>query len=131
MGEQKRHKLRWLSQNLPEGVVVDAAWLTKNGFPANLRHKYVAAGWLEHPMPRVFRRPRGPISWEQVVISLQTLLELDLIVGGRNALELHGHTHYLEQATSAVYLYGPTRPPTWVRSVMDDVRFLYRDDRKL
>jgi hypothetical protein len=131
MGEQKAHKLRWLSQQLPEGVVVDAAWLTKNGFPANLRNKYVAAGWLDHPAPRVFRRRQGPISWQQVVISLQTLLELDVIVGGRTALDLHGHSHYLEQATTAVYLYGPSRLPTWLKALVPDVKFFHRDDRKI
>ena len=130
MSEQKAHKLRWLSQQLPEGVVVDAAWLTKNGFPANLRNKYVAAGWLDHPAPRVFRRRQGPISWEQVVISLQTLLELDVIVGGRTALDLHGHSHYLEQTTTAVYLYGPSRLPTWLKALVPDVQFFHRDDRK-
>ncbi|TFV39092.1 hypothetical protein E4K65_40630 [Bradyrhizobium niftali] len=47
--------------------------------------------WLEQPARSVFRRPRGTLSWRQVVISLQTILNYSpLVVGGRSALELQG-----------------------------------------
>jgi hypothetical protein len=51
-----------------------------------------------------------------VVISLQTLLEHRLIVGGRTALELQGFAHYL--ATTGpreIHLYGEQKPPGLVR----------------
>lgn len=66
-------KLNSLTQQLPEGLLVDSTWLEQQGYSRALRHQYVAAGWLEQSGRGVFRRPRGQLSWEQVVISLQTL----------------------------------------------------------
>jgi hypothetical protein len=104
MAEQKKSKLNWLERNLPEGLVVDAAWLTHHGYSTSLRSQYVAAGWLEQPARGVYRRPRGTLSWQQAVISLQTLLAQPLTVGGRAALELQGFAHYLAPQTSEVHL---------------------------
>lgn len=71
------------------------------------------------------------MSWQQIVISLQTLLEQDLAVGGRTAIELHGYAHYLSQTTSSVFLYGPKPPPTWLNGLSHTVRFVYRNDGRL
>src|SRR5882672_9066428 len=90
VSEQKTGKINQLEKKLPEGLLVDAAWLEKHGYYGSLRKKYVDVGWLEQPAHRVYRRPRGGLSWEQAVISLQTLLEFPVIVGGRTALELQG-----------------------------------------
>jgi hypothetical protein len=83
MAERKEKKLNWLERNLPEGLVVDAAWLTGRGYSTSLRSQYVSAGWLEQPTRGVYRRARGSLSWQQVVISLQALLEFPVVVGGR------------------------------------------------
>lgn len=71
--------------------MVDAAWLRRHGYAANLLAKYEHAGWLQQPVHRVYTRPRCPLVWQQAVISLQTLLARNLVVGGRSALELHGY----------------------------------------
>jgi Transcriptional regulator, AbiEi antitoxin, Type IV TA system/Transcriptional regulator, AbiEi antitoxin N-terminal domain len=131
MAKQKQSSINWLEHHLPEGLMVDAAWLASKGYSTSLRTQYVAAGWLSQPVRRVYQRPRGEMSWQQIVISLQTLLERDLAVGGRTALELHGYAHYLSQTTSVVYLYGPKPPPTWLTDLGDRVSFLYRNDGKL
>ena len=78
MAERVERKLNRLERLLPEGLLVDAAWLTEHGYSTSLRSQYVAAGWLEQPTRRVYRRKRGSLSWQQVVISLQTLLDWDL-----------------------------------------------------
>ena len=132
MAEQTGQKLKWLEKNLPEGLVVDAAWLTEHGYSTGLRRQYVTAGWLEQPARQVYRRPRGTLSWQQVVISLQTLLlRSPLTVGGRTALELQGYAHYLPQRQIAVHLYGPSAPPTWLVKLPLDVRFVYHNSEKL
>src|SRR5690349_20151600 len=105
MSTRKSKKLNRLQKQLPEGLIVDAAWLTRHGYSTALRHKYVAGGWLIQPAPRVYQRPRGPLLWQQVVISLQTLLGHDLLVGGRAALELQGFAHYLRQTVGTVHLH--------------------------
>lgn len=131
MTEQTTKKLNWLEKNLPEGLLVDAAWLTKHGYSSSLRSQYVAAGWLEQPARGVFRRSRGTLRWEQVVISLQTLLEVPIIVGGRTALELQGYAHFLAQETAEVHLYGVKPWPTWPNKLPLNTRFVFHNSGRL
>jgi hypothetical protein len=131
MAKQIQGKLNYLEHHLPEGLLVDAAWLTKKGYSTSLRSQYVAGGWLEQPARQVYRRPRGSLRWQQVVISLQTLLGYPLTVGGRTALELQGYAHYLAHQTKEVHLYGPERPPTWLNKLRLGVRFLYHNSQKI
>src|SRR5689334_18105292 len=113
MGVETGSKLNRLTRGLPEGLVVDAHWLEKRGYYASLRKKYVALGWLAQPAHGVYRRPRGTLTWQQVVISLQTLLEVPVVVGGKTALELQGFAHYLSSELTSVHLYGQKPMPTW------------------
>jgi hypothetical protein len=125
------NKLNQLEHLLPEGLVTDAAWLGKHGYSSSLRSQYVSAGWLEQPTRQVFRRTRGSLNWQQVVISLQTLLAKNLVVGGRTALELQGYSHYLAHETKEVHLYGPKRPPAWVDKLALEVQFRYHSSERL
>ena len=94
--KQSTSILNRLMADLPEGLIIDSAWLADRGVSSGLRAYYVKSGWLEQPVRGVYRRPRGPLSWEQVVISLQTILGgKPLVVGGRTALALEGFEHYL------------------------------------
>ncbi len=131
VSEQKQGTLNWLDRHVPAGLVVDAAWLADHGYYPSLLHKYVSAGWLEKPANRVYRRPAGKLTWEQVVISLQTLLQTSLTVGGRTALELQGFAHYLSHDRLEVHLYGPKPPPRWLEKLPVGVRFLYHNDKRL
>ncbi len=45
MAEQKISLLNRLGKDLPEGLVVDAAWLEERGMASNLRAYYVKNGW--------------------------------------------------------------------------------------
>jgi hypothetical protein len=131
MAKQNRIKLNYLVHHLPEGLLVDAAWLSKKGYSTSLRSQYVAGGWLKQPARQVYWRPRGPLRWQEVVISLQTLLGYPLTVGGRTALELQGYAHYLAHQTKEVHLYGPKRPPTWLNKLRLGVHFLYHNSQRL
>jgi hypothetical protein len=111
--------------------VVDAAWLDRHGYSRSLRSHYVSAGWLEQPTHRVYRRPQGSLSWEAVVISLQTKLGLPLVVGGRTALQVQGFSHYLSETVREVHLYGPTPPPTWIEKLPLDVTFCHHNSERL
>jgi hypothetical protein len=128
---QTEDKLNWLEHHLPEGLVVDAAWMSAHGYSTALRSQYGAAGWLKQPARRVYQRPRGTLAWQPVVISLQTLLRYDLLVGGLTALELQGFAHYVRRNTSFIHLSGPRKPPTWLDKLLPDARFIYRNDTTL
>ena len=132
MAKHSTSKLNSLDRDLPEGLLVDAAWLSKHGFSTSLRSQYVAAGHLQQPARRVYwRPPHGPIRWQQVVISLRMMLGYPLLVGGRTALELHGYAHYLTHDVREVHLYGPKPPPTWLPALPLAERFVYHNDRRL
>jgi Transcriptional regulator, AbiEi antitoxin, Type IV TA system/Transcriptional regulator, AbiEi antitoxin N-terminal domain len=111
---QITNKLNSLTRQLPEGLLVDAAWLEQQGYSRALRHQYVGANWLEQPARGVFRRPRGELTWEQVIVSLQHLLKFPVSIGGRSALELAGYAHYLSQAPTQIHLYTDKKLPSWL-----------------
>jgi hypothetical protein len=142
MGMQIGSKLNRLQRDLPEGLVVDAAWLERRGYSSALRSKYASHGWLEQVARGVYRRPTAllsgpqkkdePLRWQHVVISLQTVLERPFIVGGRTALELQGFAHYLGAGElREVHLYGNERPPTWIGKLKLETKFVFHNAKKL
>ncbi|WP_256890033.1 type IV toxin-antitoxin system AbiEi family antitoxin [Acidomonas methanolica] len=124
-------KLNRLQQALPEGLLADAAWMEARGYSSALRSQYVRSGWLESPARRVYRRSRTPLTWQQVIVSLQTVLALPLTVGGRTALEQQGYAHYLSTSVREVHLYGPKSPPTWLPNLTLDVAFHWHNSLRL
>lgn len=131
MAGQNDRPLNRLERELPEGLLVDTAWLKQRGYSRQLLNHYVGAGWLEQPARGVYRRPRGHVSWQRTIISLQSLLEYPLAVGGRTALELQGYAHYLRQGTEAVHLYGPKAPPAWLKKLPLRTLFIHHNSLKL
>ncbi|MGH7812405.1 MAG: type IV toxin-antitoxin system AbiEi family antitoxin domain-containing protein [Candidatus Binataceae bacterium] len=130
VGQQTPH-LNLLERQLPEGLLVTSSWLRRHGYSRQLLSHYVRNGWLRQPARGVYQRPRGSLSWQQAIISLQTVLKTPLVVGGRTALEIQGYAHYLRQTMKEVHLYGAEPPPTWLEKLPAKVRFIYRNSRKL
>jgi hypothetical protein len=144
MGTQTASKLNRLQHDLPEGLVVDAAWLERRGYSSALRSKYATRGWLEQVARGVYRRPtaqlpdpnknkkNGRVRWQHVVVSLQTVLGQRLAVGGRTALELQGFAHYLGAGEMReVHLYGRERPPRWVGKLNLETKFVFHNAGRL
>jgi Transcriptional regulator, AbiEi antitoxin, Type IV TA system/Transcriptional regulator, AbiEi antitoxin N-terminal domain len=123
--------LNRLEAELPEGVLVNTAWLKAHGYSRQLLSHYVSAGWLDQPVRGVYRRPRGSLAWQQLVVSLQTFLEYPLAVGGRTALELQGYAHFLSRKEPQVHLYGPKSPPGWLGHLRLSAQFKYHSDKRL
>lgn len=127
MAIQNREKLNKLARELPEGLLVDASWLEQRGYSRSLRSQYVAAGWLSRPARGVYSRPRGVLAWQQVVISLQALLDVPVSVGGRTALEQQGYAHYLSQSHRQVHLYSDAKLPGWLGKLASDWIFVFHN----
>ncbi|WP_405232059.1 type IV toxin-antitoxin system AbiEi family antitoxin domain-containing protein [Lentisalinibacter salinarum] len=123
MSEQKYKKINQLEKDLPEGLLVDAAWMERNGYYGSLRSRYLNADWLEQPARGVYRRRRGSLSWEQVVISLQTLMQFPVSVGGRTALETQGYAHYLSHRQQTIHLYADQKLPGWLGKLPVEQKF--------
>lgn len=131
MAAQTGTKLNRLLHDIPDGLFVDTGWLEARGYSRSLRKQYVQAGWLERPASKLYRRPSEPLRWEQVVLSLQNLLEIPFIVGGRTALELQGFAHYLAHETREVHLYGQGKPPGWLKELKVGPRFVIHNGERL
>lgn len=121
---QSKNKLNSLKHLLPEGLLVDAGWMEGRGYSRSLRSQYVAAGWLVQPVRGVYKQPLGHLGWEQVVISLQTLLKHQVSVGGRTALEQQGYGHYLYMKEQLVHLYSDEKLPGWLTKLPDCPEFV-------
>lgn len=128
---QIESKLNRLNQILPEGLLADAAWFERQDYSRSLRSQYVSSGWLQQPARGVFRRPQGQVSWEQAVISLQTLMAYPLTVGGRTALELQGYAHYLPQSQKVIHLYCDNKSPSWLHKLPLKERFITHNRMRL
>ncbi len=142
MASETSSKLNRLQQLLPEGMVVDAAWLEANGYSHPLRQKYVANGWLEILARSVYRRPAaklvgterdgGDVEWRLVVLSLQNLMRVGVSVGGRTALDLQGFAHYLPaKGPREVHLYASERLPGWLDKLPASGRFVVHKQNRL
>jgi len=106
-----------IEDQLPEGRVVDRAWLADRGFDRPLVDYYLRSGALKRVAHGAYRRPGPPLKWEHVVYSIQNL-GYPVHVGGRSALELQGFAHYLSmQGVKQVHLYGADKLPGWVRKL--------------
>jgi len=133
---RKNEKINQLHRLLPEGLVVDTAWLDEHGYRRQWREKYVAHGWLEGVVRGVYQRPTGNVcqalAWQRVVISLQCLLDKPVRVGGRSALELQGLTHYLRfSGKPEIHLYAYGSMPGWVQRIPTDAQFVEHKADKL
>lgn len=132
MTTQTEGKLNFLQRTLPDGLLVDAAWMERHGYSTSLRSQYVNNGWLVQPTRGTFKRPRGVLTWEKAVISLQTLMARPLIVGGRTALELQGFGHYLSPGgLQVIHLHGREAPPNWLAKLPLDVKFAFHRSQAL
>ena len=120
MATRNEQKLNRLLRSIPQGMVVDAAWLTAAGYSTSLRSQYVAAGWLERPARGVYQLPAAELTWETVLASLQHLMHKPLHVGGRSALELHGFGPNLAPgAPTSVIVYTDEPLPAWLHQLPD------------
>lgn len=132
MDMQRGRKLNRLQHLLPEGLLADARWLGERSYSSALRSKYVSHGWLEQPVRGVYTRPGGVQRWEQVAVSLQSVLRLPVAVGGRTALNIQGYAHYLPLGgEERIQLYAETSLPGWLKRLDIGVSFETRNAGRL
>jgi hypothetical protein len=137
MGSQSHGKLNWLQHNLPEGLVVDSNWLERHGVSRQLRRKYVMSRWLVALGRGVYRRPGfsenpGPMAWQQLLISLNVLLEFPVAAGGRTALELQGFQHYVAaQGVREAHVFSNAALPGWVSKMPVDAHLVFHRAQRL
>jgi len=139
--KQIEGKLNSLELLLEGGLLVDSHLLRDKDYSTSLVRYYVSTGRIEQVTRGVYRRTLGQaewqqeigkLTWQQAVISLQTVLLRDpLYVGGLSALELQGFAHFVQQGATTVHLYGPKPPPSWLHKLPLEAKFKYHNDRTL
>ena len=125
MSQQRAKKLKPLLEDLPQGFLADAAWLTAREIDRKSILDYERRGWLERVARSLYRRPsesHAPPDWKTVILSMQRVMGYDVHVGGRTALDLQGFEHYLRLGGEPlVHLYG--EPPAWLKRLPDAGRY--------
>lgn len=121
MNGDRGQKLKRLLDEVPPGLVVDTAWLTAQGISDSSIYDYERRGWLERVIRALYRRPfterdeaGAALDWQPYIISLQSIMQYDVHVGGTSALALFGHIHYLPlSGGGALHLYAQ-KYPAWL-----------------
>lgn len=117
-------KQKNLEQCLPEGQLVNRAWLKALGFNRPRVDYALRAGKLVALSHGVYRRPGPPLKWEHVVFSLNEM-GCPVHVGGRSALELQGSAHYLPLGdTQRIDLYSAANIPAWTFGFSDSFKII-------
>jgi hypothetical protein len=110
---------------LPEGVIATRKWLVENNFSNHAIDNLVKSNQLESISKGVYVRNKAKISWQSIVFSLQSIVKIDLVLGGLTALEMQGLSHYLSFSENKnVHLYGKDTVPKWVIGLDVKVNFI-------
>lgn len=115
MSTKKESKINQLLQNMPEGTVVLASWLAKQGYSHDLQQKYLRSNWLETVGKGAFKRSGEVIAIFGALYAMQFQAGKAIHIGGRTALALLGYTHYVEMQQSETILFAPQgfKLPVW------------------
>lgn len=115
---------------LPEGVITTRKWLMDNNFTNHAIDNLVKSSQLESISKGIYVRSKNKITWQSIVFSLQSMLKIDLVVGGLTALEMQGLSHYLSfSENKTVHLYGKDSLPKWVMNLDVNVTFIKHSTR--
>lgn len=102
-----------IEQSLPEGQLVNRAWLKARGFSRPWVDYALRSGKLVAVARGIYRKPGPQLKWQHVVYSLNEM-GVFVHVGGRSALDLQGLSNYLPfGGIQRIDLYGSSRIPTW------------------
>jgi hypothetical protein len=121
LNSDRRKLLTWL---VPEEVIVNRNWLTKNRLDRHAIDNLVKAKQLNKISNGVYSRGDSAPSWQAIVYSLQHIFNYECVVGGLTALELHGLSQYMtlgKQKYIQMYVQKPL--PSWVQHLSKDYFF--------
>jgi hypothetical protein len=114
-----------LYEIMPEGLITTHKWLLNNNLSRHAIDNLVKSNQLESISKGVYVRNIRKITWQSVVFSLQSVLNLDFVIGGLTALEMQGLSHYLSLSENKiVHLFGNDVLPEWVKNLDLNVKFV-------
>jgi hypothetical protein len=115
MSAEKQTKINQLLSSLPSGVVLQAFWLSEQGYSLDLQKRYKKSRWLTSIGTGAMVRTGDKVGYEGATYALQNQSHLSVHPGGRTALSFLGKTHYLELSAKKAVLFGAKQEklPAW------------------
>lgn len=110
-----RSKINKLMQDYPKGLILLSSWLVSIGYSYELQQQYRRSGWLESVGKGAMLKSGDPYLLSGAIATLQSQAKINIHLGGRQALALHGNAHYLQINLSEATLFtqGKTKLPSW------------------
>lgn len=120
-----RSKINKLIQEYPKGLVLLPSWLVSKGYSYELQQQYRKGGWLKSIGKGAMLKSEDSPLLVGALATLQSQAEINIHLGGRSALELHGKSHYLQLVTTEATLFAPSRVklPVWFTSNQWDTEY--------
>ena len=115
MTKRKVSIINQLLKKWPRGTVALQPWLTEHKVSKDLAAHYVTTKWLERIGKSAFIISGDKVDWTGGLYAIQQYACLQVHVGGRTALEMQGHAHFIPmQGRRVVWLF---KPATEVRNL--------------
>ena len=117
MNTDNRSKINQLLDSQPQGVVLLAAWLSKQGYSLDLLKVYRKSKWLKSIGTGAMIRHNDYVTYEGAIYALQKQAGLNIHIGGKSALSLLGKSHYLNLSDKKITLFGDkdAKLPVWFK----------------
>lgn len=125
MSNDYKTKINKLISHWPRGTVAAASYLEKQGYSHNLLTRYKKSNWIQSFGRGAYKLFDDNIEWQGAIYTLQNQLKLNFHPGGKTALEMKGHAHYLSRIKK-VFLFGIRQQsiPSWFLTHTFDVDFI-------
>jgi len=121
MTRKNRQNLNHLLLKAPKGGLLTSDCLKSLGVSTKLAWWYVQSGYLERIGGGLYKLAGDSVDWVSVLHALQTQQGLPVHLGGKNALQLLGKSHYLPARFEAqtLQLFSPEgiKLPRWMNAV--------------
>lgn len=108
-------KINKLIQDSPKGLVLLSSWLLNKGYSYELQQRYRNSGWLKSIGKGAMIKSGDPLLLSGALSAFQSQANINIHIGARSALELHGASHYLQIDSPQTTLFAPgrTQLPPW------------------
>lgn len=118
MNTDKPSKLNLLLSTIPAGVVLTSAWLSEQGYSAELQKQYRKSQWFRSIGTGALIREGDQVDYLGGIYALQSQLGMTIHPGAKTALSLQGRAHYLDLNEQRALLFGSQREklPRWYDS---------------
>jgi hypothetical protein len=128
MNGHNSSKINQLLRVWLKGTVAVHSWLGSRGISRQLVDSYQKTSWLVRIGNGAFARVGDRVDWTGGLYAIQEQLGLPIHAGGKTALQMAGHSHYLPLGRGQnIFLFGASRErlPGWFKQKNWGVNICY------